>query len=92
MTSEEVVGAGGSEEPEGRADLLRPAHERFFAKASHCTKDQSLHTSHVKSLVHTLPLHLVQVGWGSLSREDNNESHFRPPTPGHTRHFLDIAS
>ena len=64
-TSEEVpargkvFGAGGREEPEGRDDLLRSAYERFLAKASHCAEDQSTHKSQVRSLVQTLPLHLV---------------------------------
>ena len=40
------------------------------------------------SRVHILPLHLAQVGWGSLSKEDRNVPHYRPPTPGQTRNSL----
>ena len=45
-----------------------------------------------RSQAHTLPLHLVQVGWGSLSREDRKAPHFLPPTPGHNRNSLDITN
>ena len=42
------------------------------------------------SLVQILSIHLVQVGQGSLSREDRKAPHFRPPTPGHNLNTLDI--
>ena len=43
------------------------------------------------SFVHILPLHLAQVGWGSLSIEDRKAPHFRPPTPGQIRNSLDVT-
>ena len=43
------------------------------------------------SFVHILPLHLAQMGWGSLSIEDRKVPHFRPPTPGQIRNSLDIT-
>ena len=82
MTSEEVrawgenFGAGGTE-PEGR-ERFRSASVLFLAKSSHYAGHQSTQKSKVMSLVHILPLHLGQVGWGSLSNEDRNASHFRP--------------
>ena len=94
VTSEEVrawgvvFGAGGTE-PEGR-ERLRSAYVRFFAKSSHCAEDHPTQKSQVMFLVHTFPLHLVQVGWGSLSKEDRNAPHFRPPTPRQILNSLDI--
>ena len=94
-TSEEVPargvapGAGGTE-PEGH-DLLRSLYVLFLAKSSHCPGDQPTQKSQVMSRVHILPLHLAQVGWGSLSNEDRNAPHFRPPTPRQIRNSLDIT-
>ena len=94
MTSEEVrargvaFGAGGTE-PEGR-ERLCSAYVRFFTKSSHCAEDHPTQKSQVMSLVQILPLHLVQVGWGSLSKEDRNTPHFRPPTSGQILNSLDI--
>ena len=73
-------GAGGTE-LEGR-DLLRSLYVLFLAKSSHYAEDQPTQKSQVMSRGHILPLRLAQVGWGSLSNEDRNASHFRPPTPG----------
>ena len=77
-------------EPE-RRDFLRSLYERFFAKSSHCAEDQFTQKSQVMSLVQILPLHLAQVGWGSLSKEDRNAPHFRLPTPGYSLNSLDIS-
>ena len=43
------------------------------------------------SLVQILPLHLAQVGWGSLSNEDRNAPNFRLPAPGQICNSLDIT-
>ena len=85
VTSEEVRAWGvafcaGGTEPEGR-ERLRSAYVRFFVKSSHCAEDHPTQKSQDMSLVQILPLHLVQVGWGSLSKEDRNAPHFRPPHP-----------
>ena len=85
---EKPHGAGGTE-PEGR-DFLRSLYDFFIAKSSHFARDQSIQKSQVMSLVQTLPLHLAQVGWGSLSNEDRNAPHFQPPIPGQIRNSLDI--
>ena len=85
----EVSGAGGTE-PEGR-DFFYSLYERLLAKCSHCAGDQSTQKSQVTSLVQILPLHLAQVGWGSLSKLDRNAPHFRPSTPRHSLNSLDIA-
>ena len=81
-------GAGGTE-PE-RRDLLRSLYVRFLAKSSHCPGNQPTQKSQVMSRVHILPLHLAQVGWGSLSNEDRKAPHLRLPTPGQIRNSLDI--
>ena len=94
MTSEEVrawgeaSGTGGTE-PEGR-ERLRSAYVRFFAKSSHCAGYHPTQKSQVMSSVQIFPLHLGQVGWGSLSKEDRNAPHFRPPTPGQILNSPDI--
>ena len=43
------------------------------------------------SLVHILPLHLAQVGWGSRSNLDRKAPHFLSPTPGQILNSLDIT-
>ena len=96
LTSEEVRARGedfgtGGREPEGREHFLS-AYDLFFAKASHCAEDHSTQMSQVKSMVHIFPLHLVQVGWGSLSKEDRNAPHFWPPTPGQSLNPFDITN
>ena len=94
VTSEEVrtrgeaSGTGGTE-PEGR-ERLHSAYVCFIAKSSHCAGNHSTQKSQVMSFVHIFPLHLAQVGWGSLSNEDRNAPHFRPPTPGQILNSLDI--
>ena len=81
-TSKEVLaqaaapGAGGTE-PEGH-DLLRSLYVLCLAKSSHCAEDQPTQKSQVMSRMHIFPLHLAQVGWGSLSNEDRNAPHFWP--------------
>ena len=44
------------------------------------------------SLVQILPLHLAQVGWGSVSKVDRKAPHFLAPTPGQIRNSLDITN
>ena len=61
-------GAGGTE-PEGH-DLLRSLYVHFLAKSFHDPGDQPTQKSQVMSHMHILPLHLAQVGWGSVSNED----------------------
>ena len=53
--------------------------------------DQSAQMSQVMSLVQTLPLHLVKVGWGSRSKVERKAPHFLLPTPGQIRNSRDIA-
>ena len=74
----EAFGAGGAE-PQGR-ERLHSAYVRFFAKSSHCAGDHPTQKSQVMSFVQIFPLHLGQVGWGSLSKEDRNVPHFRSHT------------
>ena len=54
-------------------------------------QDHTAQKSQVKSLVQTLPLHLVQVGWGSRSKRAWKAPHFLAPTPGQTLNSFDIA-
>ena len=44
------------------------------------------------SLVHILPLHLVQVGWGSRSSLARKAPHFLAPTPGQILNSFDIIA
>ena len=65
---------------------------RIFSSQSdpHCSADHTAQKSQVMSLVHTLPLHLVQVGWGSRSNLARKAPHFLAPTPGQILNSLDI--
>ena len=86
----EVFGAGGTE-PEGRI-FFHSLYDLFLVNSSRCAEDQAAQKSQVMSLVQIFPLHLAQVGWGSLSKVDRKASYILPPSPGQIHNSLDIGN
>ena len=81
---------GGRSAEQGEQSLKGDVSSFLCRIVSHCSADHTAQKSQVKSLVHILPLHLAQVGWGSRSNVDRKAPHFLSPTPGHILNSLDI--